>query len=431
MLWLYRLIFLPALVLAAPYYLRRMRRRGGYSENFGHRFGVTPPLPPKRPGVRRIWLQAASVGEVLAIAPILEALRREPKVEVYLTTTTSTGYNLAKERCARLVLAVGYFPLDGWFFSRRAWRRVAPDLVILTEGERWPEHIRQAQVRGVPVVCINARISDRGYRRLHAVRWATPMLFGGITRLLPCSRQDEGRFRELGFAPNRIATTGNIKLDVTIPLLSDAGRARLRRELGLGEGLVLLGSSTWPGEEAALLGALDACRKAGLRVSLLLVPRHAERREEIRALLQASAWRHHFRSAGVCLEEVDVAVGDTTGELRAFTQLADLVFVGKSLPPHHEGQTPVEAAALGKPIVFGPALSNFREISRDLAVLGAARLVRDGPDLIATAPALLADTAVRAKMAAAAQEWHRTNQGAVERTMGAIREELAHIATAH
>jgi 3-deoxy-D-manno-octulosonic-acid transferase len=428
MLWLYRLIFLPALVLASPYYLRRMRRRGGYSENFGHRFGATPPLPPKQPGVRRIWLQAASVGEVLAIAPILEALRREPDVEVYLTTTTSTGYNLAKERCTRLVLAVGYFPLDGWFFSRRAWRRVAPDLVILMEGERWPEHIRQAQVRGVPVVCINARISDRGFRRLRSAPWATPMLFGGITRLLPCSRQDETRFRELGFSTDRIATTGNIKLDVTIPPLADADRAQLRRELGLGGGLVLLGSSTWPGEEAALLGAFDACRQAGLPVSLLLVPRHAERREEIRALLQTSGRRYHFRSAGACPEEVEVAVGDTTGELRAFTQLADLVWVGKSLPPHHEGQTPVEAAALGKPIVFGPVLSNFREIARDLAARGAARVVRDAADLIATVPNLLTDTPARAAMAAAAQEWHRANQGAVGRTMVALREELARIA---
>ena len=427
MLWLYRLIFLPALVLAAPYYLRRMRKRGGYSENFGHRFGGTPPFPPKRPGVRRIWLQAASVGEVLAIGPILEALRREPEVEVYLTTTTSTGYNLAKERCAGLVLAVGYFPLDWWGFSRRAWQRVAPDLVILMEGERWPEHIHQAQVRGVPVVCINARLSDRGYRRLRSAHWATPMLFGRITRLLPCSRQDEERFRELGFAPDRITTTGNIKLDVTIPPLSDADRARLRRELGLGKGLVLLGSSTWPGEEATLLAAFSVGRKAGLPISLLLVPRHAERREEIKALLQASGWRHHFRSAGAGPEEVDVAVGDSTGELRAFTQLADLVFVGKSLPPHHEGQTPVEAAALGKPIVFGPALSNFREIARDLAARGAARVVRDAEDLITTLPVLLTDTAARAAMAAAAQEWHRANQGAVDRTMGVIREELARI----
>jgi 3-deoxy-D-manno-octulosonic-acid transferase len=164
-----------------------------------------------------------------------------------------------------------------------------------------------------------------------------------------------------------------------------------------------------------------------LTISLLLVPRHAERREEIGALLQASGWRHHFRSAGACPEEVDVAVGDTTGELRAFTQLADLVFVGKSLPPHHEGQTPVEAAALGKPIVFGPALSNFREIARDLAARGAARVVRDAEDLITTVPTLLTDTAARATMAAVAQEWHRANQGAVERTMGVIREELAHL----
>ncbi|MBI5382199.1 MAG: 3-deoxy-D-manno-octulosonic acid transferase [Opitutae bacterium] len=425
MLWLYRIIFLPALVLASPYYLRRMRRRGGYGENFSHRFGVTPPLPPKRPGVKRIWLQAVSVGEVLAIAPILEALRREPDTEIYLTTSTSTGYQLALQRYASLVLAVGYFPLDWWGFSRRAWQRIAPDLVVLTEGERWPEHLRQARARGVPVVCVNARLSDRGYRRLRSARWAVPTLFGGITRLLPCSGQDAARFRELGFPPESIVATGNIKLDVTIPPLTAAERAQLRRELGLSDGLVLLGSSTWPGEEAALLAAWQAARAAGQRVSLLLVPRHAERRAEIEALLQAAGCRSHFRSRGAAPDVVDVAVGDTTGELRRLTQLADLVFVGKSLAPHHEGQTPVEAAALEKPILFGPEMSNFREIARDLTARGAARTVADDAQLSAAVNALLADAPARTAMSTAARAWHEANQGAVARTVAVLQEMLA------
>ena len=158
MIWLYRLLFLPTLLVAAPYYLRRMRKRGGYGPNFSHRFGGTPPLPPKRPGVRRIWLQAVSVGEMLAIGPLLEALRQDGTVEIYLTTTTSTGHQLARERYGPLVVALGYFPLDWWPFSWRAWRRIQPDLAILMEGERWPEHIRQAARRRVPVLSINARL---------------------------------------------------------------------------------------------------------------------------------------------------------------------------------------------------------------------------------------------------------------------------------
>lgn len=424
MLWLYRLLFLPALVVLAPRYVWRMRRRGGYRENFAQRFGAVPRLPPRRPGVRRIWLQAVSVGEMLAIAPLLDALKREGDAEIYLTTTTSTGHRLAQDRYPGRVLALGYFPLDWWLFSRRAWRRVAPDLVILTEGERWPEHIHQAKLRGVPVVCINARLSDRSFRRLRALHAAVGPLLGGITRLLPGSEQDEARFRELGFPAGRITTTGNIKLDVTIPPLGPAERAALGRELGLERGLVLLGSSTWRGEEEALLGALRPARAAGLAVSLLIVPRHAERRGEVEALLKASGLSFHFRSRGAAAGPVDVSVADTTGELRTLTQLADLVFVGKSLPPHTEGQTPVEAAALEKPILFGPGMGNFRQISLYLLAAGAARVVRDAGELAACAVALLQDETQRATMAAAAQIWHRANQGAVARTLVVIREEL-------
>jgi 3-deoxy-D-manno-octulosonic-acid transferase len=425
MLWLYRLIFLPALLLMAPAYLRRMRRRGGYGNNFSHRFGGHDGLPEKRAGVRRVWLQAVSVGEVLAIAPMLESLAQNGGVEIYLTTTTSTGYRLARERYEKLTIGIGYFPLDWWLFSRRAWSRIAPDLVILTEGERWPEHMHQAAARGVPVLCINARLSDRTFRRLRAFRPAARLTLDGITRLLPCSAQDEARFAELGFPRGRLQTTGNIKLDVTIPLLTAAEKISLRRELGLPDGLVLMGSSTWPGEEAALLEALRLMRGREPRSSLLIVPRHAERRPEIEQLLAASKLRFHFRTSGAAPGEVDIAVADTTGEMRRLLQLADLVFVGKSLPPHTEGQTPVEAAALEKPILFGPGMGNFRLIARDLVARGAALEVADAAALVARAAELLPDAARRGEIAAAAGQWHRDNAGAVERTLAVIRTELA------
>ena len=428
MLWLYRLLFLPALLVLAPAYLRRMRRRGGYGSKFSHRFGAHDGLPAKRPGVRRVWLQAVSVGEMLAIAPMLDALAAMGGVEIYLTTTTSTGYRLAQERYRSRTIGIGYFPLDWWLFSRRAWRRIAPDLVILTEGERWPEHLHQAAAHGVPVLCINARMSDRSYRRLMLYPPAGRLTLDGITRLLPCSTQDEERFVALGFPRERLQTTGNIKLDVNIPLLTGEEKLRLRRELGLPDGLVLMGSSTWPGEEAALLDALRLVRGRGQRCTLLLVPRHAERRPEIEQLLAGSGLRFHFRTSGNEPGEVDVAVADTTGEMRRMLQLADLVFVGKSLPPHTEGQTPVEAAALQKPILFGPGMGNFRLIARELLDGHAALEVADAVALADTAAALLPDAARRAEIAAAAGRWHRDNAGAVERTLTVIRDELAKLA---
>jgi len=428
MLWLYRLLFLPALLVMAPAYLRRMRRRGGYGGKFTHRFGAHDGMPEKRAGVRRVWLQAVSVGEMLAIAPLIEALTAAGVVEIYLTTTTSTGYRLALEKYRGQTVGIGYFPLDWWLFSRRAWRRISPDLVILTEGERWPEHLHQAAARGVPVLCINARISDRSFRRLKVFRPAARLTLSGITRVLAGSAQDESRFAELGFPRERLQNTGSIKLDVTIPLLTDAEKLQLRRELGLPDGLVLMGSSTWPGEEAALLDALRLVRGRATPCSLLIVPRHAERRPEIELLLAGSQLRFHFRTSGAAPAEVDVAVADTTGEMRRLLQLADLVFVGKSLPPHTEGQTPVEAAALEKPILFGPGMGNFRLIARDLVARGAALVVADAAALAARAAELLPDAARRGEIAAAASQWHRDNAGAMQRTLLVIRAELAKLA---
>jgi 3-deoxy-D-manno-octulosonic-acid transferase len=422
MLWLYRLLFLPVFLVVAPSYLRRMRRRGGYGEKFSHRFGGQV-VAGRRRGTPRIWLQAVSVGEMLAIGPMLEALGRD-RAEVYLTTTTSTGYRMAMERYRGRVLDVGYFPIDWWPFSARAWRQIDPDLVILTEGERWPEHIHQARRRGVPVLCVNARISDRSYRRLRFLPPVARLMLDGIARLLPTSPQDETRFAALGFPPARMQMAGNIKLDIEIPRLDEAARARLRTELGLPAGFVLLGSSTWPGEEDALVGALRRARADGLQGSLLLVPRHAERREEIEAFLRGTGLTYHFRTAGAAPGPVDVAVADTTGELRQLTQLADLVFVGKSLPPHREGQTPVEAAALGQPILFGPGMGNFRQLAGDLVSRGAARRVEDGAGLAEQVSLLLRDPASRDGLARAAEAWHRDNAGAMDRTLAVIREEL-------
>ena len=426
MIWFYRLFFVPVLIVMAPAYLRRMRRRGGYRANFAQRFGGHPWLPKKAPGVRRVWLQAVSVGEMLAIGPLLEALRRDG-TEVYLTTTTSTGYRLATDKYQAHTVGIGYFPIDWWPFSARAWRRIKPDLAILTEGERWPEHLRQAQKRGVPVLCINARLSDRSFARMKWFGPAAQLLVGGVTRFLACSAQDEARLRELGVPADKLTLTGNIKLDVQIPRLADAERGQLRRELGLPDGLVLLGSSTWAGEEEAMLGALRLTRERGVRCALILVPRHAERRLDVERLLVKSKLKFHFRSKGPAPGEVDVLVGDTTGELRNLTQLADVVFVGKSLLPHTDGQTPVEAAALGKPIIFGPGMGNFRLLSRDLLARGAAREVADAAALAEVAQELLRDASRREALAAAAAVWRCDNAGAVARTLAVIREELARL----
>jgi len=420
MIWFYRFLFLPVLLLSMPYYLRRMLRRGGYGRNFTQRFGRVDRLPGQLFGVKRIWIQAVSVGEILAIGPLLDRLHKDG-AQIYLSTTTSTGYRMAIDRYSHLTIGIGYFPIDFWPFSVRAWRHIQPNLAVLTEGERWPEHIHQAKRRGVPVVCINARMSDRGYRRMSRLPALSRSLFKSIDLFLPCSRQDGERLLQLGFPKERIEVTGNIKLDVSIPPLEPAQRTQLLKELGLGEAdFILVGSSTWPGEELALTSALSSLRASGFKAGLLIVPRHAERRNEIGMELRQTPFSTHFRSRGPASGPVDICVGDTTGELRKFLQLADLVFVGKSLAPHHEGQTPVEAAALGKPVLFGPEMSNFRQIAHELREEGAACVVKTSSELSERVAQLASDPSSRQAMAKAAEKWHQANKGALDRTIAAL-----------
>ena len=412
------------MLLGLPKYLLHIRKRGGYRERFATRFGRGLRLPPKGAGKRRVWLQAVSLGEMLAIEPLLKGLAADPQVEIFLTTTTSTGYALARERYGALAVEIAYFPVDFWPFSRRVWELGQPDLAVCAETELWPEHIEQARRRGVPFVLVNARLSDRSFGRLRRVAGLTRSVWRGVSMVYAGSEQDRERFLALGVAPERVATTGNVKVDVVIePRLDAAGKLALRVDLGCKGGFVLLGSSTWPGEESMLLRAFRRVRERDERATLLLVPRHAERRGEIEALLRAEAgelsW--HFRSRGRPSEPVDIVVADTNGELRALTQVADLAFVGKSLPPHREGQTPVECGALGLAMVFGPGMSNFRSISAGLLEFGAALVVADAGSAVEAIAALSSDAAERGRMGEAGQRWHAASRGAVGRTLEGLR----------
>jgi 3-deoxy-D-manno-octulosonic-acid transferase len=426
MIWLYRILFFPLFLVLAPHYWLRMRRRGGYRQGFAGRFGLIEPLPPRVEGRKRIWIQAVSVGEILAVAPIIQTLREKHDHEIFLTTTTSTGYALARERLAQDTVGLAYFPLDFWPFSALAWRRINPDACVLFEGEIWPEHIAQAQRRQAPVVLINARMSDRTFGRLRRIPFFGANMLRRFSRILAASEEDRDRFVAIGADEAVVRVSGNIKLDVVLPpLLSEAERTELGRNLGLMEPsrdrpLLILGSSSWPGEERSLLRLLQRARAEAIDCRLLLVPRHAERRGEISTLLEEFPFTYHFRSGGQAPGPVDVAVGDTTGELVRFTQLADLVFIGKSLAPNDGGQTPIEAAALGKPMVYGPYMSNFRQIARQLVDCGGALVVGDETDFIENTLPLLRNAATCRRMGQASQAWHARNRGAMATTVAAI-----------
>jgi len=425
-IWIYRLLFLPALLAAAPYYGARMLRRGGYATDFRHRLGLAPKLEPPPPGVARLWCQAVSVGEVHAIAPLVETLGRAADIEVVVTSTTSTGYREARKRFGGRVRAVAVFPLDFWPCSRAAWNRLGANAALLTESELWPEHLHQAARRGAPVALVNGRLSERSFARYARAPRAARRLFRGLTRVCASGALDAERFLALGAAAGRVTVCGNLKFDVEAgEPPDDAAVADLRRRLGFGDGgegprpFVVLGASTWPGEEAALLDARDRLEAEGVDGRLLLVPRHAERGGEVARLLERRNLPWHRRSTDGPSAPAGTRahLADTTGELRDLTPAADVAFIGKSLPPHREGQTPIEAAAAGVPVIMGPGMANFRRIRDSLLASGAAREAADAAELADHLLALARDPDARVRMSAEGRAWRRDNQGSAARVL--------------
>lgn len=435
MIWAYRLLFLPGLLASLPYYLMRMLRRGGYGTDFSHRFGRYKGCPQKAPGTRRIWIQAVSVGEVNAIIPLVERLAMQPRTEVIVTTTTSTGYRVLKNRLRQYTVFTGHFPIDWLPFSRAAWKAFSPDLMVLMECELWPEHLHQAKHREVPVFLLNARMSDRSFQRYQKVPKLAKRLLDKLQAVLATSTDDAERFAALGVPPSRLSQIGSLKLDVSIqPWLEPEEREEIKAQLGLlthftanGETgalqpIILLGSSTWPGEEAMLVQLTEKLLKEGVNCRLLLVPRHAERREEIRKLLEKQGRAFHFRSDGPPPGPLRIYVADTTGELALLSQLADIAYIGKSMRPNEGGQTPIEAAAIGLPILYGPNMNNFREVCRQLEAVGAAKQAKTPTELATLVLTLIQRNEIREKMSQAAKTWHSNNQGATQRALEALNE---------
>jgi 3-deoxy-D-manno-octulosonic-acid transferase len=391
MIALYRFL-LPVLgILTFPYYAYRMIRRGGYSVKFRYRAGFWPKLQAKKPESTRIWIQAVSVGELSSLAKLLDSLLSDPSIEIILSGTTSTGLNMASEKYGERVIASGPFPFDWLPFSRKAWRRIDPDLAILVDSELWPEHFHQAKKRNVPLLIINARLSDRTFARLASpkLKWAHSLLFPENLSVIAASERQHARWIELDFPSSRVKISGNLKIDaVDKSLIYPEKKKDMRKELGFSENtLVLAGVSTWSGEEKLLIELVQSLRLEKIDIKLLIIPRHAERRHEIKRILETSGLPHHLRSSSKESKDGSIAyLADTTGEVMSLLQSADFAFMGKSLPPHHGGQNPIEPVALSLPLVVGPNHQNFRETCAELQAQNAILV---GENLTATNSLLL------------------------------------------
>ena len=418
----YRILFLPLLFLLLPKYLARMWRRKGYVKTLKNRFGYYPQITRKQEK-KRIWIQAVSVGEWLAIKPLINNLI-QMNYEIFITTTTSTAYQLISNDPIKKEIQFGIFPIDFYLFSQRAWKSINPDLVLLMEAEIWPEHLQQANIHSVPAILINARLSDQSFYRYQRFPFFTHWCFDKLSKILASSDLDAKRFNKF-YKKNIVEVTGNLKFDsVTKTHNPEQNKTTYINEIGgiqLQETCVVVGASTWAREERFLIDQYQKWMQKGYALKLILVPRHAERRQEIKNLLEERSVPFVFRSSGVSTkDETAVYVVDTTGELSDFIKISDIVMIGKSFPPNHGGQTPLEAAFYGKAIIYGPEMSNFKSICQDLEKTGGAVRCQEFSEASVVLQEWIQNPDKAKIVGTAAKNFIRLNVGATKKTASII-----------
>ncbi|MBU4199532.1 MAG: 3-deoxy-D-manno-octulosonic acid transferase [Verrucomicrobia bacterium] len=389
MIWLfYNCLFPIVYLLMLPRFLIRMRRRGGYCRGFLQRFGIyEPALLARLQARRRTWIHAVSVGEIFVALQFMEAVRtRRPGAAFVLTTNTSTGHAIAEKQIGPEDLLL-YFPIDFPPVMRRILNRLNPLALVLVESELWPNLVRQSKRRGIPVMLLNGRLSDRSYPRYRKIRFLTRRLLALIDLFCVQGEEERRRLIDLGADAARIRVMGSAKYDVAAAAPNGLipAAALLKRAGFSAQARLLVGGSTWPGEETVLLALHQKLRASQPEARLVLVPRHMERAGAVAAEIEKNGlafrrWSAMGYGTAVSQAAEDVLLVDTTGDLKHFYAAADVIFVGKSLTSHG-GQNIIEAAVFAKPIIVGPFMENFRAVIADFLTARAVIQIRDPADL--------------------------------------------------
>ena len=357
-LLIYNLLLPVFLVISIPGYLIKMKKRGGFGTGLSERFGIYRKPASQEPQ-GGLYVHAVSVGETFIALKFIREWCKTHSEPVILATSTATGHQVARDAALPQVRPL-YSPLDVPGLAGRCLDRFKPKAVVLIEAELWPNFAEACHSRQIPMVMVNARLSPRSEGRYAKVRGITQLLFERLTALAAQNENDKGRFARIGVNPDIITAPGSIKFDV----MGDAPkeiREDFRSILDTLRGgkPVVLAASTHAGEEALIATAI---REAG--AFPLIVPRHAERRPQVTADLQQAGFTPLLRTAGEIPAEIPANVcyvADTTGELRDWTALADVVIIGKSFLAKG-GQNPVEAIAARKPVITGPDMTNFADL---------------------------------------------------------------------
>ncbi|HEX9022480.1 MAG TPA: 3-deoxy-D-manno-octulosonic acid transferase, partial [Geobacteraceae bacterium] len=358
-----------ALFLATPlifvYDVVRAWRRGKRREGIGERLGLYDTgLVTALAGQKTVWVHAVSVGETIAVKPLLKAIRETiPGIRIVLSNVTETGRSIA-EKTAEVDHCI-YFPFDYHFTARRALAQVRPALVIVVETEIWPNFLRSARELGIPTLLVNGRISDRSFGRYLALKRFFRPVLENVSAFCMQSAEDARRIVAMGADPDRVHVSGNLKYDIPAGAPTSAEKSKMRSAFRISDWIrVVTAGSTHAGEEELLLAAYQRLLTKGIECFLVLVPRHPERAGQVAGIIENFGMKYTLRSAlDRRTEEFrpgEVLLVDTVGELMRFYAIADQVFVGGSLVATG-GHNILEPASLGVSVLFGPHMHNFRE----------------------------------------------------------------------
>ncbi len=423
----YQLLFTLLLILASPFLVLKMIRRGHWKQGFGQRFGrYDADLIEKLAGQKTLWLNAVSVGEVNLTVQLVSRLRKRlPDATLVVSTTTTTGMAELQRKLPDDVLKI-YYPLDQRSFVRRALATIRPDAIVLIEADFWPNFLWEAEADGIPVLLVNALISERSARSYRKFGILFRELFFSFDQVFCADSVDRDRLVALGCRPDAISVVGHPKFDTA--LATDGAsldvRALLERA-GLDQDTtVLLGGSTHSGEEVTLAGIYLKLKAGHPRLFLVLVPRHFERANEvarelgnmgIEVILRTNLPEHRPDLAATphCL------IVNTTGELRHFYSEADIVFIGQSFV-EGGGQNPIEPAVHGRAILTGPKMETFKAILPSFLEQKAMIQVEDAAELESSIGRLLNNPQERTSLGRKARLVVEDNQGALERTANGI-----------
>ncbi|HEX8076320.1 MAG TPA: glycosyltransferase N-terminal domain-containing protein [Chthoniobacterales bacterium] len=419
----YNLLYPFGLLFFLPGQIAKLVRRGNFRNKLGQRFGLYDGEVRARIGAQRCtWIHAVSVGEVAIALKLAAELRRlDPKFFCVLTTTTTTGFQVANAEPEDWI-EVLYSPLDFWPVMRRAFQTIRPARIVLVEAEVWPNLVAEARNRGVPLALVNARLSSRSEARFQRFHCLIGPSFRCLDAVCVQEPEDVGRWIALGISRDRIHHVGSIKYDPANVRLNPDLPLQVLRTFGLdGDRPILFGGSTHAGEEEILGEIFQRLRSDFPAFALIVAPRHVERAGEIRRRLERLGLKVGLRSeAGVAGRATpDCILLDTTGELQHWYAVATIVFVGKSLTSRG-GQNPVEPILAGKPVLFGPHMENFSALAQALVANKAGVQIRDPNSLQQQIAWLLRDREAALQLVANAQAVLARHNGATERTAAIV-----------